>query len=76
MDNAITQLKVGNVGRIARFTNDVIAGKLMIMGVLPGSMVQVMRVAPFRGGYYLKVDGVNMAVREQEANSIIMTLDA
>lgn len=75
MDNAITKLKVGYTGRIKGFTDDEIAGKLMVMGVLPGSRVQVVRIAPFKGGYYLRVDGVNMAVREQEADSIIMTVD-
>jgi ferrous iron transport protein A len=75
MNSPISQLKAGIAGKIAHFTNDEIAGKLMTMGVLPGSRVQVVRIAPFRGGYYLKIDGINMVVRLQEASNIIMTVD-
>jgi ferrous iron transport protein A len=72
MNSPISQLKEGNVGRIAHFTDDQVAGKLMTMGVLPGSQVKVVRIAPFRGGYYLKVDGINMVVRLQEASNIVL----
>lgn len=68
----ISKLKEGNTGRIAHFTDDQIAGKLMTMGVLPGSQVKVVRIAPFSGGYYLKIDGINMVVRFKEANSIVL----
>ena len=75
MANAVTQLKVGNTGRISHFTNERIAGKLVTMGVLPGSYLKVVRIAPFNGGYYLKVDGMNIVVRSDEASNIITTLD-
>ncbi len=73
MTSAVTQLKEGNGGRITHFTNDRIAGKLMTMGVLPGSSLRVVRIAPFNGGYYLKVDGMNLVVRNDEAESIMTT---
>lgn len=73
MTSAVTQLKEGNGGRITHFTNDRIAGKLMTMGVLPGSNLRVVRIAPFNGGYYLKVDGMNLVVRNDEAESIMTT---
>ncbi len=72
MNSPISHLKAGIVGKIAHFTNDEIAGKLMTMGVLPGSKVQVVRIAPFRGGFYLKIDGINMVVRLQEASNIVL----
>jgi ferrous iron transport protein A len=71
MSNSVTHLKVGHSGRISHFTNEHVAGKLMTMGVLPGSMLQVMRIAPFKGGYYLKVDGMNIVVRNDEASNIM-----
>ena len=72
MDYLVTQLKEGSAGTIARFTDNGIAGKMMTMGVLPGSTVEVVRIAPFSGGYYLKVDGMNLALRLREANSIVI----
>ena len=75
MKNAVTQLKEGFGGRISHFTDDRIAGKLMTMGVLPGSQVRVVRIAPFKGGYSLKVDGMNLVVRNDEASSIMTVGD-
>lgn len=72
MNSPVSNLKEGIIGKIAHFTNDEIAGKLMTMGVLPGSRVQVVRIAPFNGGYYLKIDGINMVVRLQEASNIVL----
>ncbi len=72
MDQLVTQLKEGSWGKVSRFTDHVMAGKLMTMGVLPGSKVQVVRIAPFNGGYYLKVDGMNLAIRSGEASSIVL----
>lgn len=75
MANSVRQLKVGGGGRITRFTDDHIAGKLMTMGVLPGSRLRVVRIAPFNGGYYLKVDGMTIVLRNDEASNIMTTLD-
>lgn len=75
MENSVKELKQGRTGRITHFTDDQIAGKLTTMGVLPGSRVQVVRTAPFSGGYYLKVDGMAIVLREQEAGNIMTTAD-
>ncbi len=72
MNTPISGLKKGHSGTISSFTDDHIASKLMTMGVLPGSSVQLIRIAPFKGGYYLKVDGMSMVVREKEASSIVL----
>ncbi|MBK9015589.1 MAG: ferrous iron transport protein A [Saprospiraceae bacterium] len=76
MANSVTQLKAGHGGRISHFTDERIAGKLMTMGVLPGSRLRVVRISPFNGGYYLKVDGMSIVVRNDEASNIMTTLDA
>ncbi len=75
MSNSVTQLKEGHSGRITHFTDDRIAGKLTAMGILPGSRVRVVRIAPFKGGYYLKVDGMSIVVRNDEASSIMTTTE-
>ncbi len=72
MTSPVTHLQIGNSGKVAHFTDEQVAGKLMTMGVLPGSNVQLVRIAPFKGGYYLKIDGSNLALREREAQSIML----
>jgi len=73
MNSLLSAIKVGGTGKIARFKDELIAGKLMTMGVLPGSFVKVIRKAPFKGGLYLKIDGYNIALREEEAANIILS---
>ncbi|RMG77918.1 MAG: ferrous iron transport protein A [Bacteroidetes bacterium] len=71
---AVTQLQKGISGKVTQFTDDLIASKLMSMGILPGSRVEVIKIAPFNGGFYLKVDGNNLAVRAIEAANIVVEL--
>ena len=73
MNSPLSKLAIGDHGKIAYFMDNVIAGKLTTMGVLPGSDVMVVRKAPFKGGIYLKIDGHNMVLREQEAASIMLS---
>lgn len=75
MNSPLSNIKAGGIGRIDHFTDELIAGKLMTMGVLPGSKVQVVRIAPFKGGFYLKVDGSNMVLRKQEADNIVLMVN-
>jgi len=71
---AIANLNAGDYGTVAHFTNDQMAGKLMSMGMLPGSTVQIVRKAPFKGGFYLKVDGNCIAIRNVEAEHIFLEI--
>lgn len=74
MNSPLSKLKVGNRGKIAYFIDDAIAGKLTTMGILPGSIVNVIRKAPFKGGIYLKIDGGNIVLRDREAAAIILSV--
>jgi Fe2+ transport system protein FeoA len=42
------------------------------MGILPGSSIEMVRTAPFGFAYYVKVNGVRMALREEEAANILL----
>ena len=53
-------------------TDDVFAQKLTAMGFLPGSLIEMVRVAPFGGAFFVKVDGKNFALRHAEAASILI----
>ncbi len=49
-----------------------LASRLTAMGLLPGSLVEMIRSAPFGHTYYIKVDGVRLALRKEEASSILV----
>jgi len=59
-------------GVVSHFTNDDIGGKLMAMGLLPGSRVALVRRAPFGGVWYVKADNLYIALRKEEASSVVL----
>lgn len=64
--------KPGTAGIVAQFTNEQIGSKLLAMGILPGSRLEVVREAPFGGGLVVKVDNNYLALRKQEAACILL----
>lgn len=68
----VSELKTLEMARALAFADPALAGKLTSMGVLPGTMIQMVRQAPFGHAYYVKVDGVRLALREEEAVSILL----
>lgn len=44
----------------------------MAMGILPGSRVELVRRAPFGGGWYVRVDNLYIALRMDEASSVVL----
>ena len=69
---SIVTLVEREVKTVKEFKDAKIACKLMAMGMLPGSIVKVIRKAPMNGGFYLKVNGHRMALRVNEAASVIV----
>ncbi len=68
----IPDLHLHESARAIAFNNPALAGKLTAMGLLPGSMVEMVRTAPFGQAYYIKADGVRMALREEEAAGVLL----
>ncbi len=68
----LTETKPGTQGTVSHYTNDDIGGKLMAMGILPGSQITLVRKAPLGGGWYVKVDNFYVALREKEASSVVL----
>lgn len=64
--------KSGVAGIVAQFANEQIGSKLLAMGILPGSWLEVVREAPFGGGVVIKVDNNYLALRKQEAACILL----
>ena len=67
-----TKLLPGAQAMIVRYNDEKVAGKLISMGMMPGSLIVMIRKAPFGGGYYVRIDGVNLALRENEVKSIVV----
>lgn len=68
----LDRLKQGDKGFVSHFLNPKIASKLLAMGILPGSVIQMIRKAPFGGGCYIKVDNLLIALRKNEAGTIVL----
>jgi ferrous iron transport protein A len=68
----LAALADGQFGVIHQYTHDVIASKLMSMGILPGKSLKLVRRLPFGGGLYVKVGNQNIALRQEEAENILV----
>ena len=68
----ISDLKLRESALTIAFSDQELACKLTSMGVLPGTRIELVRHAPFGSAYYIKVDGIRMALREEEAASILL----
>ena len=72
-NQALSMIKMGEMGIVACFTNDSIGNKLMSMGLMPGSSVKLIRKTPLGSTFYIKInDQFYMALRKQEAACIIL----
>ncbi len=69
---SILELKQMESAKTFAFSNPALACRLTSMGILPGASVQLIRSAPFGQAFYIKVDGVRLALRQDEAASILI----
>lgn len=67
-----TQITAGTSGVIDRFTNENLAGKLLDIGVRPGSRLRIIRKGPFGGSWYVKIDHHRVALRRRELACILI----
>lgn len=70
----ITDLKKGECSHIHNFSDKILGAKLIAMGVLPNSTVELIRKTFFDSTYYIKINkNCNIALRKKEAISIIVS---
>lgn len=62
----------GERGTVAGYTADDPPGRLLEMGLLPGTVVEVVRRAPMGDPIDLKVRGFHLSIRKHEAAQILM----
>lgn len=68
----MADLKVREKGVIKSFTDEFLSIKLMEMGCLPGTVVELDFVAPFGDPLAIKVAGYHLSLRKKEAASITL----
>ena len=66
----LQDLRPGESGKILGFQPGAAMDRLMEMGMLPGSEVQVIRLAPFGDPMDLKIQGYHLSIRKAEASKI------
>ena len=66
----VAQMKPGEVGIVAGFTDEHLSVKLMEMGCLPGVPVRFNFKAPFGDPVCISVSGYELSLRVEEAATI------
>lgn len=70
----IASLKKGQSGIIKDFDVDIVPLKLLEMGCLPGNVVRLVQIAPFKDPLYLDINGCHLALRLETAERIEIEL--
>ena len=68
----LSELKIGQSGKISSFVNDEIFIKLMEMGCVPGETVTVEQIAPLGDPISIFIAGYSLSLRLNEADSILI----
>ena len=66
----LKDLRPGESGTVIGFANQALPRRLLEMGLLPGTEVTVVRLAPFGDPMDLKVHGYHLSIRKKQASLI------
>ena len=72
MYKKLSEIKIGKRVIIRAFKTDEIFLKLMEMGCIPGEMVTVEKIAPFKDPISISVAGYTLSLRLDEAEHIFV----
>ena len=65
-------LKAGQTGTIVGFTREDLSLKLLEMGLLPGTEITLVRVAPLGDPLYFQVGDYHLSLRRDEASTVTL----
>lgn len=57
--------------KILHIDNQMVAARLLVLGIYPGKTIELVRKAPFGGACYVRVDQAFYVLRRQEWDSIV-----
>jgi len=72
LEDTLAHLKRGEKAIITDVSSVNIPLKLLEMGCLPGNLVELVQIAPFRDPMYLNVNGSHLAIRKETAKLILI----
>lgn len=72
MSVSLDTLAAGARATITGYTSDDPPGRLLEMGLVPGTTVEVVRLAPLGDPMDLRVRGFHLSVRKEEAARVIV----
>lgn len=73
MTKKLSSCNVGEKVRVYSFLmNEHKSKRLMDMGLIPGTIVEITRIAPFGDPVAIKVKGFQMSFRKQEAEEVLV----
>lgn len=70
----IANLKKGQKAIIGKMNSDDIPLKLLEMGCLPGNVVELIQIAPFKDPLYLNINDTFLSIRKETAKLINVEL--
>ncbi len=71
MDKTLNKMKPGDKAIIFKISGEgALKKKFLDMGVLPGTTMEIIRVAPLGDPVEIKIKGYNLTLRKEEAASI------
>jgi len=73
MPVSLKDLKIGDAARVAGYTgDDPYASQLMRLGLIPGTRIEVRRVAPLGDPMEIRFRGFSLALRPREAGCLLL----
>ena len=73
MANTLNEVKPGNSCKVVNIGgNNILKNRLLCMGVTPGTVVEVVKVAPLGDPMELKIREYSLTIRKKEASSIFI----
>jgi ferrous iron transport protein A len=70
---SVAELKPGQTGVVKGFNDEYLSLKLLEMGVLPGTEVEMKFAAPLGDPICIKVSGYSLSLRLEEAKTISLS---
>lgn len=73
MEKILSELKAGESGRIKKiFGEGALHKKLLDMGIIKGTKIEVTKVAPLGDPVDIKIKGYHLSLRKEEAAQILV----
>jgi Fe2+ transport system protein FeoA len=71
MTRPLSELKVGDKGKVEGLTDEgSVHRRILDMGIIPGTELEVERIAPLGGPIWIRIKGYQLSLRKEEAAGV------